>query len=400
MALKDTNKAIGKVTQLLRDRLQTQAGIDVTVGRPEPPQNSTLPKPRLNLFLYQARFDGSMRNLPLDSGMKPPLWLVLSYLLTAFDDTGETDTVDALDVLGVGLAALQRQSFLQINGGAVPAAIANALKDNPEVLKITFDEAPADLLSQIMQGSDERYRFSMAFQVRPVMIAPGEPPSYSLLVGVDYTASPAAIIGEAGINIPVLPSMGPAIDEVTPDRFAPDTQVTITGRDLHLDDLFIRFGTVDFVPTPGGPEQMSVTLDAASLSTPNSAAGDVPLAVVLPLAGGRQRTSNTLVVKLMPVLTAVDNSGLVQVGGPAQVAGTLDFTGVLLGRAADDIIVALVKDGVVAYLFDDGFTTAANQTTLTLTIPTASPVAADTYRLILRVNGQQAQNSPEVSITA
>jgi hypothetical protein len=400
MALKDTNKAIGKVTQLLRDRLQTQAGIDVTVGRPEPPQNSTLPKPRLNLFLYQARFDGSMRNLPLDSGMKPPLWLVLSYLLTAFDDTGETDTVDALDVLGVGLAALQRQSFLQINGGAVPAAIANALKDNPEVLKITFDEAPADLLSQIMQGSDERYRFSMAFQVRPVMIAPGEPPSYSLLVGVDYTASPAAIIGEAGINIPVLPSMGPAIDEVTPDRFAPDTQVTITGRDLHLDDLFIRFGTVDFVPTPGGPEQMSVTLDAASLSTPNSAAGDVPLAVVLPLAGGRQRTSNTLVVKLMPVLTAVDNSGLVQVGGPAQVAGTLDFTGVLLGRAADDIIVALVKDGVVAYLFDDGFTTAANQTTLTLTIPTASPVAADTYRLILRVNGQQAQNSPEVSMTA
>ena len=36
----------------------------------------------------------------------------------------------------------------------------------PEPLKLSFDGAGVDLLSKVMQGTDERYRLSMAFQVR------------------------------------------------------------------------------------------------------------------------------------------------------------------------------------------------------------------------------------------
>src|SRR5205814_1019334 len=175
MALADSSQAIGAVTTAIADRLKARTLLDVSVGRPEPPL-STAAGSRLNLFLYEIQFDAFLKNVPLDEGQRPPLWLVLKYLLTGFDHDGKTtETVEAYANLGAGIAALQELSFLPVT------AIA-ALADNPENLRITFDESPTDLLSKVTQGSDEKYRLSIAFQVRPVMIAPAELPSYSLLV--------------------------------------------------------------------------------------------------------------------------------------------------------------------------------------------------------------------------
>src|SRR4051812_46810770 len=98
MALADTGRAIGAVTQLLQNRLLAGLGSlvgDVTVGRPEPRPGMAITNPPLNLFLYEVRFDGHLRNQPLDEGQPPPLWLVLHYLLTAFDEQGESDSPDA-----------------------------------------------------------------------------------------------------------------------------------------------------------------------------------------------------------------------------------------------------------------------------------------------------------------
>jgi len=55
------------------------------------------------------------------------------------------------------------------------AAATDPLRDNPNELKITFDAATVELLSKLMQGPDQRYRCSAAFQVRPVLIVPAEP---------------------------------------------------------------------------------------------------------------------------------------------------------------------------------------------------------------------------------
>ena len=124
MSLADTGKAIGKVTELLRQHLQVRTGLAVTVGRPEPPGSGpALPAPRLNLFLYEAHFDPSLRNTALDSGQLPPLWLVLRYLLTSFDNGSSSDSVLAHEQMGEGMRALQEVSYLSLSSIALPAPV-------------------------------------------------------------------------------------------------------------------------------------------------------------------------------------------------------------------------------------------------------------------------------------
>src|SRR5258706_1226213 len=135
MALADTGKAIGVVTDAISQRLNTKTGLLVTVGRPEP--GFVAGVERLNLFLYEIQFDASLKNVPLDEGQRPPLWLVLKYLLTAFDDDGKTsDTIAAYENLGEGIRALQELASFPLTPG-LPAPLLKALSDNPEDLKIT-----------------------------------------------------------------------------------------------------------------------------------------------------------------------------------------------------------------------------------------------------------------------
>src|SRR5207302_9964708 len=133
MALVNTGRGIGAVTQTLRERLTTTLGTavdQVTVGRPEHvPINVGS---RLNLFLYEIHHDEFLRNESLDEGQPQPLWLVLRYLITAFDGNGESDSTDAHDILGAGIRALHAANFLQPTTGTI-----DALRDNPNELKVT-----------------------------------------------------------------------------------------------------------------------------------------------------------------------------------------------------------------------------------------------------------------------
>jgi hypothetical protein len=406
MALADSAKAIGKVTELLRQNLEDKTGemgIEATVGRPEPSSNSSSSaKPRLNLFLYEALFDPTMKNIALDEGQSPPLWLVLKYLITAFDHEGKSDTSLALENLGIGLRALQELSFLSLSSILLPPDISAALGDNPEVLKITFDEAPSELLSKLMQGTDEKYRFSMSFQVRPVMIAAGAPPAYALLVGVDYTENPPAEIGEAGIQIPVIPALGPNITKVDPAKFELNDTLTISGENLDLSDLSVRLGPAELAVTAQRPNLLQCKIDQENSGGGDVSAGSHALSVVQTLPTGRRRSSNLLVGALLPILTGAtpDSLGLTdpEAPKPPQVFGDIEMTGSLLGRKSDDIFVALYKDGEVVKVFDAPFTHQEDQKSLILKIPHLDAVPPAGYRIILRVNGHQARNSPEVEL--
>src|SRR5262245_25788810 len=114
MALAETGRAIGAVTQLLHDRLLANwLGIglaDVSVGRSAPPHTNGT-RPRLNLFLYEIHFDEHLKNVALDEGQPAPLWLVLRYLLTAFDENGESDSAEAHELLGQGIRVLHDLNF-------------------------------------------------------------------------------------------------------------------------------------------------------------------------------------------------------------------------------------------------------------------------------------------------
>ena len=398
MALADSGRAIGAVTQLLHDRLMTGAGAvisDVTVGRPEPASDQAQ-LARLNLFLYEVSFDGSLRNVSLEEDQPPPLWMVLRYLLTAFDSQGESDTTDAHAILGVGAQTLQDLNFLSLDGLA--ANDLAALADLPDKLKITFQDASVDLLSKVMQGSEEHYRTSLAFEIRPVMIAPGVPPSYSLLVGINYQTD--SVIGEEGVQIPLLPTLGPAITALVPDKADLGDQITLLGTDLGLAGLSVQFGPVELpvVAQPAGRlvAEVSASLDAGDVIS----AGNHPVSVVLTLSSGRRRSSNLLVGGLRPRLDSATPSGLTAPGGTI-ASGSIELTGALLGTEDDDVVVALYRDGAVVATFES-FTRPAGppfQQVLQFALTAQLALPVGSYLVILRVNGQQATRSPAVDLT-
>jgi len=401
VSLAKSNKAIGAVTQAIADRLGARTLLNITVGRPEPHGSITAAN-RLNLFLYEVQFDGSLKNVPLDEGQRPPLWLVLKYLLTAFDHTGKgSETVEAYETLGLGISALQE---LRLS----PVAANAALNDNPEELTVTFDEAPTELLSKVMQGSDEKYRLSIAFQVRPVMIAPAELPSYSVLVGVDYTTAPTTTIGEAGIRIPVLPSLGPAITDITPSSFELGATVTILGTDLNLPDLSVNLGQVFLPVTMQKPDRLQFVVREDIANGATISAGSLPISVSQLLPTGRRRSSNLLVAELVPTLSAVAiPAGSLQTVPPGPPSAgwkfaTLDLTGKLLGEInKDESFLALFKDGVSVKLFDDLADTSLPgppQTQRQFVMQKADAVPAGEYLVLYRVNGQQARQSVPVQL--
>ena len=74
----------------------------------------------------------------------------------------------------------------------------------------------------------------------------------------------------------------------------------------------------------------------------------------------------------------------------------LDLQGLLLGTEADDVVVALYRDGATAHSFDDVVDATGSppaQTHRRVRLG-AEPVTAGTYRVLLRVGGQQARRAP------
>jgi hypothetical protein len=388
MALADSIRAIGAVTRLLQDHL-IRRGFEVSVGKPEDAAaNNTNAK--LNLFLYETAFDPHLRNVSLRDGEPPPLWLVLKFLLTAFDDSENSDSAAAHELLGSGMAALHELNYLRLDP-LVAFDVQRALENNPEPLKLTFDESNADLLSKIMQGTDERYRLSAAFQMRPVMIVPGSLPRASLLVGIDYTTAPETVIGREGVHIDLVPSLGARLHRMEPDRFEAGERFTVYGDGVDADNMEVVLGDVVLQVLERRADRLLVAAEG-SPGTPIASgstlsAGEVPLVVRRRLSATRTRSSNLLAARLLPTVTNATLNG-----------NDLELQGVLLGTDDDDVVVLFYResDGVTVHLFDT-VTTAPDQSALTVP-DAATAVPAGSYRAILRINNQQAKASPTVVI--
>lgn len=391
MAAADTSRAIGSVTLLVRDHL-IRRGFDVSVGRPE--EAARAGGPKLNLFLYEIAFDAHMRNVELRRGDPPPLWLILKYVLTAFDDGEDSDSAVAHELLGAGLSVLQELSILPLVAPVIPSVQA-ALQDNPEALKLSFDDSNVELLSKLMQGGDERYRLSMAFQVRPVMIVPPSPSQSSLLVGIDYTTAPQTIIGQDGVSIDVAPTMGPVLARVEPVAFEAGTTIELFGDDLHGANIEVALGDQQLTIVERRPDRLRVTVEG-SPGTPIASgttlsAGELALTVRRRIAATRVRSSNVQLGKLLPTV-----SGATLVGNDLQISGRL------LGRGpaqanTDDVVVALFRDGRAQRQFDV-VDAASTQNLLTIPGVATAGLPAGTYLVIVKVNNQQARFSPEITL--
>jgi len=400
MPLADSSNAIGAVTRALKERLDRRTGKSVSVGRLD---QSTSDGEHLNLFLYEVAFDPHLKNTPLNDGEKPPAWLVLKYLLTAFESKQDSDTPRAHDLLGTAIRAIYQDDLLKLDG-----LVTNTrpLDSNPGELHVTFDESPADLVAKLTQGTDETPRLSIAFQVRPVMIAPAEPGSYSLLVGVDYTQPP--LLTPKPVGLDVIPSMGPVLTEISPSGFEVDEIVTLRGTDLHLANLSVELGAVELPVIMQRPDELRFKVDPAIIGASGISAGSHPVTISQLLPGtGKKRRSNAVIGNLVPTLDTAEvplGSSTVIPGAPGApdlVHATIRLRGKLLGNPSDDVIVALYRDAKIHRSFDV-FSVLPPQPPLQpaqdLVMPAGDAVPTGDYQVILLVNGQQAPQSPGIRL--
>lgn len=397
MALSDTGTAIGSVSRLLEEVLtnalaNATPSPNVTISRPEPGSSGGVPHgARLNLFLYEVQLDASLRNTPLTSGRQSPLWLVLHYLLTAFDENGDSDTDGAHDVLGLAM-----QVLLGINeSGALQLVNSKSLVDNPQPLKATFDDGTPDLLGRLMQGPDDRYRMSVPFQIRPVLVATSEPPSSMQLVGVNYLTD--TTIGLAGVQNILMPSLGPVIDSVMPPQVQPGDALTVTGNGLGADQLAVRFGNIVLPVTMQQSGKLQCMVGGAALDPVHISAGSQPVAVAETLANGKILSSNALSTSLLPVVSSVTPLGLHPVSGTnPNVFGALKLTGEFLGRAADYLELGLLNSSGVVVVIDrpdPGFVPPGDQSAQQVLMKSAEAVPPGIYTAVYRVNGAQSKQA-------
>lgn len=393
MSLADTGLAVGSVSRFLTQLLTTaltNAPYNplITVQRPQqdPPTGSAVAQGRLNLFLYEVEIDAAMRNVQLTPGVPAPLWVVLRYVLTAFDTSGESDTAESHDILGMGMQVLTGLNDLLPDVG-----LYNALTSNPEPLKLTFDQGTPDLLSRLMQGPDDKYRCSVPFQIRPVLIAQPVPPVNLQLVGINYLLG--TTIGAQGIQNFVLPTLGPHLESAQPAAVQVGDTLVLSGGALNSPGLTVLFGSATLTPTMQQEQQLAVVI--AGLDPSTMSAGNVTVTIVQLLANGLSISSEATSVALTPTVNAMTAVSLAAVSATnPNVYGTIHLSGVLLGGPNDYVEFALVQSGVVALLLDGGdpsFTPPADQTAQQFAIPVASAVAPGLYYVIFRVNGQQAR---------
>jgi len=136
-------------------------------------------------------------------------------------------------------------------------------------------------------------------------------------------------------------------------------------------------------------------------------AGSFPISVGQLLPSGRRRLSNLLVGNLLPILTGVSVFGAVNtVALPPPPAGwkfgTIDITGKLLGKNdEDDFYLSLYRAGGTFAMLDiqnDTSPASAPQTSRRFAMVQAQAVPPGEYKVIYRVNKQQARQSFSVTL--
>lgn len=375
MPLQATRNAIGELTRLLADQLVARTdATTVDIGRPEASALFGDAGPKLNLFLYAFNHDAYMRNTALDRGQEAPLWLSVKFLMTALDTGRDSDSSDALDLLGQGMLALRDIDMQR------PTALA--LLDNPEPIKISFDDSTLDLLSAIMQGSDERYRLSAAFEVRPILLSTvagsgGAP----LIRSVGPSTTPGVV---------VLPSLGPRLDRLLPAVYEPGASLVLEGGDLRADQVEVCFDDLCVaVPSTDVTNRRVRVTVPATLS-----AGSHAVTLVRILASGRRQSSNALLGRMRPRVTGAVPGALSPAAG-GTLFGSLTVSGERLGDVGDSIFAGFYAAGVLALLVEVSGSGA--QTSLTVSVEEADALAPGSYRILVRVNGEQAVEAPEVN---
>lgn len=407
MASLESSKAIGEVTKLIIEKLTETINSKENGDSPEVllgfPRDT--PKSKMYLLLYEIEFDPSLKNVLLDQEQPAPIWLVLKYLLTAYGSEVASEKYKPFENIGKAIQTLQRLNFLN------PSTLTSyqALKHNPEPLKITFDRVPLELISRIFGVANEKHQCSVCFQIRPVMITLDSMPSHSLRVGADYMkgkniGNNGALLSVENLGIPVIEEIkciegkNGEEEEVDDPRIEFDIdskKVLIIGSKLDTPHLYVRLDSRDF-PVSSPPRsfaRLEWTVDVGEVS-----AGSYLLCLV-----EKKIENDTEIVKSVSNVKIIH---FVPYLNDAEVRkDKIILSGKLLGREGDAVTVAFYKEGegrekgrIVEFYNDfKEHDYSSDQRKLTIRHPKILDIYG-TYRLILRVNNQQARKNPEIVI--
>lgn len=168
---------IGDVSETLRTVLS--AGLS-TLGPPPPPAaiisdlliSIPLTPAVLTVFLYEVVEDPSARNrshsrqvnAPNIEIIKPPMALLLRYMLTPWSPDRRTDQ----QILARVLQTLYDDSIL-----SGPQLVGPSLQNTTEALKVTLVPMPVHDRAQLWQALEKPYRISLTYEVRVINLDSG-----------------------------------------------------------------------------------------------------------------------------------------------------------------------------------------------------------------------------------
>ena len=361
---------------------------------------------RLNLFMYQARPNPGWCNTDLPSHdstsrrlTNPPLSLDLSYLLSAYGAKNFHGEI----LLGYGALVLHQTRVLTRDavkavfaGGALPPDLAllatSGLDGQEEIVSLSMESLSIDDMSRLWQVFGEKYRPSVAFQARVL-----------LLRGDDQAAASGPPVQRTRLTLTT--SINPVIDSVEPTMVtaAPNAAITLVGTGLLTSDAVAQFGSGESAVSAAGstPLNVTVALPATLLAGVNTVRMQLPARFETDLRAGPE--SNVAPFTLRPAFATTGAGNPDITIGPKKV-----FSGQSMSCTITVKLVPAVgrQQAVQLLLNETGAAAGAVPAAYTFAAPSREDDAADTtgtitfavqsvhrtrYLLRVRVDGAETE---------
>jgi hypothetical protein len=304
-----TYLAVGSVTRSISELLGKKlnkpplmgAGVTFRVTTLPPDDGRVNEETGINLFLYRIHENPFTKNMdwrgnkvsPVRNS-KPPLSLVLSYLLTAYAKAGGTpqDDVTAHQLLGNAMAILHDYPVLNdihdsdFDAG-LDAQFPPELRNAFDKIKVSMLPTTMDEFSKIWTGLSKAYRLSVAYEVSLVEIEPTTPPTL-----------PAPAVQQPSVRTTTLGR--PQIASVTPAAGPAGATVRIAGANLQQPGKPTSVVVGD--DELSEDELVSVSPQGIDLVIPSAPANGPLLPIAVSIGG---TTSAAAVYKVTPWITGI-----------------------------------------------------------------------------------------------
>ncbi len=217
--------AIGMVSESLRNLLTGEMVItpapNVTVLSPNDSGGGSR---RVNLFLYKAQENASLKNLdwqvkPGDSGQltPPPLSLNLFYLMTPYaPNDPQTGNSASHEILGEAMRVFYENPIISQD------YLVEGLSDAKHQIKIMLNTLDLDELSRVWNTFTEPFRLSVLYEVSVVQV--------DMLS--ESERAMAERVRQVGIPDFRAPFSPPAVDTVSPASATAGSTITFSGQHL------------------------------------------------------------------------------------------------------------------------------------------------------------------------